>query len=183
MKKLFIQFYLLLFVCFLVMSLLVGLVYKFTAERAGKQSLDDLMNSSLYLMRSELREIPPHDWGKTLKEMAQSCRYFYEDFAEFDADAAKKHLRPVARQPLEVVRDKLAAITDWTAENVHHAIQATADELEVGMGKVGMPLRVAVTGAGQSPALDVTVHAIGKTRSIERINKALDFIAERENQQ
>lgn len=30
---------------------------------------------------------------KTLKEMAQSCRYFYEDFAEFDADAAKKHLR------------------------------------------------------------------------------------------
>ena len=69
MKKLFIQFYLLLFVCFLVMSLLVGLVYKFTAERAGKQSLDDLMNSSLYLMRSELREIPPHDWGKTLKAM------------------------------------------------------------------------------------------------------------------
>ncbi|EEY8428086.1 glutamate--tRNA ligase [Escherichia coli O157] len=120
---------------------------------------------------------------KTLKEMAQSCRYFYEDFAEFDADAAKKHLRPVARQPLEVVRDKLAAITDWTAENVHHAIQATADELEVGMGKVGMPLRVAVTGEGQSPALDVTVHAIGKTRSIERINKALAFIAERENQQ
>ena len=58
---------------------------------------------------------------KTLKEMAQSCRYFYEDFAEFDADAAKKHLRPVARQPLEVVRDKLAAITDWTAENVAEA--------------------------------------------------------------
>ena len=119
---------------------------------------------------------------KTLKEIAQSCRYFYEEFAEFDADAAKKHLRPVARQPLEVVRDKLAAISDWTAENVHHAIQATADELEVGMGKVGMPLRVAVTGAGQSPALDVTVHAIGKSRSVERINKALAFIAEREGQ-
>ncbi|EOL8998438.1 glutamate--tRNA ligase [Cronobacter sakazakii] len=120
---------------------------------------------------------------KTLKEMAQTCRYFYEDFSEFDADAAKKHLRPVARQPLEVVRDKLAALTDWTAENVHHAIQATADELEVGMGKVGMPLRVAVTGAGQSPGLDVTIHAIGKSRSVERINKALAFIAERENQQ
>ncbi|EOI3529673.1 glutamate--tRNA ligase [Cronobacter dublinensis] len=120
---------------------------------------------------------------KTLKEMAQTCRYFYEDFSEFDADAAKKHLRPVARQPLEVVRDKLAALTDWTAENVHHAIQATADELEVGMGKVGMPLRVAVTGAGQSPGLDVTVHAIGKSRSVERINNALAFIAERENQQ
>ena len=120
---------------------------------------------------------------KTLKEIAESCRYFYEEFDTFDADAAKKHLRPVARQPLEVVRDKLEAITEWTAENVHHAIQATADELEIGMGKVGMPLRVAVTGAGQSPALDVTVHAIGKSRSVARINKALGFIAERESQQ
>lgn len=119
---------------------------------------------------------------KTLKEMAESCHYFYVDFDAFEETAAKKHLRPVARQPLEVVRDKLSAITEWTAENVHQAIQDTADELEVGMGKVGMPLRVAVTGSGQSPALDVTVHAIGKTRSVARINKALDFITERENQ-
>ncbi|HEJ9486597.1 glutamate--tRNA ligase [Proteus sp. GOKU] len=119
---------------------------------------------------------------KTLKEMAESCHYFYVDFETFEETAAKKHLRPVARQPLEVVRDKLSAITEWTAENVHQAIQDTADELEVGMGKVGMPLRVAVTGAGQSPGLDVTVHAIGKTRSVARINKALDFITERENQ-
>lgn len=119
---------------------------------------------------------------KTLKEMAENCHYFYVDFDSFEETAAKKHLRPVARQPLEVVRDKLSAITDWTAENVHKAIQETAEELEVGMGKVGMPLRVAVTGAGQSPALDVTVHAIGKARSIARINKALDFITDRENQ-
>ncbi|WP_436874764.1 two-component system sensor histidine kinase RstB [Kosakonia sacchari] len=69
MKKLFVQFYLLLFVCFLVMTMLVGLVYKFTAERAGRQSLDDLMKSSLYLMRSELREIPPNQWARTLKEL------------------------------------------------------------------------------------------------------------------
>ncbi|QUG75764.1 two-component system sensor histidine kinase RstB [Erwinia sp. E602] len=69
MRKLFIQFYLLLFVCFLVMAMLVGLVYKFTAERAGRQSMDDLMKSSLYLMRSELREIPPRDWNKTIENL------------------------------------------------------------------------------------------------------------------
>ena len=55
MKKLFIQFYLLLFVCFLVMTLLVGLVYKMTAERAGRQSMTDLMALPLSLMRRELR--------------------------------------------------------------------------------------------------------------------------------
>lgn len=120
---------------------------------------------------------------KTLKEMAENCRYFYEEYREFDADAAKKHLRPVARQPLEVVRAKLAAISEWSCENVHQAIETAASELGVGMGKVGMPLRVAVTGGGQSPALDVTVHAIGQTRSLNRIERALKFITERESQQ
>lgn len=120
---------------------------------------------------------------KTLKEMAQSCRYFYEEFDEFDADAAKKHLRPVAKQPLELARAKLSEIADWTVENVHHAIENTATELDVGMGKVGMPLRVAVTGCGQSPAVDATVHAVGKARSLARIDRALAFIAEREAQQ
>ncbi|AKH89603.1 glutamate--tRNA ligase [Edwardsiella tarda] len=120
---------------------------------------------------------------KTLKEMAQQARYFYEDFREFDADAAKKHLRPVARQPLELARSKLAAISDWQVEAIHHAIQSTADELEVGMGKVGMPLRVAVTGQGQSPSVDVTIHAIGQARALARIDQALAFIAEREAQQ
>uniref|UniRef100_A0A1A9ZYT9 Uncharacterized protein n=1 Tax=Glossina pallidipes TaxID=7398 RepID=A0A1A9ZYT9_GLOPL len=114
---------------------------------------------------------------KTLKEIAASCRYFYEDFSEFDADAAKKHLRPVAVLALEAVRANLAALSEWTPATVHAAIEQTAEALQVGMGKVGMPLRVAVTGTDQSPALDVTVHAIGQSRCLARIVKALDFIA------
>jgi len=39
MRKLFVQFFLLLLVCFLVMAMLVGLVYKVTAERTGRQSM------------------------------------------------------------------------------------------------------------------------------------------------
>lgn len=96
MKKLFVQFYLLLFVCFLVMTMLVGLVYKFTAERAGRQSLDDLMKSSLYLMRSELREIPPRDWNKTLKELDLNLSFDLriEPLNKFQLpDASMQHLR------------------------------------------------------------------------------------------
>ncbi|MEC6623247.1 two-component system sensor histidine kinase RstB [Enterobacter hormaechei] len=96
MKKLFVQFYLLLFVCFLVMTMLVGLVYKFTAERAGRQSLDDLMKSSLYLMRSELREIPPHDWARTLKKLDLNLSFDLriEPMKDFDlAPPAMQRLR------------------------------------------------------------------------------------------
>lgn len=119
------------------------------------------------------------DRVKTLKEMAQISRYFYEDFTEFDATATKKHLRPVAQQPLEVVKSKLAALTDWTAENIHAAINQTAEALEVGMGKVGMPLRVAATGAGNSPSLDVTLALLPKEKVLSRIDMALAVIAER----
>jgi glutamyl-tRNA synthetase len=121
------------------------------------------------------------DRVKTLKELAEISTYFYQDYEEFDANAAKKHLRPVARGPLELVKEKLMAIEAWEPENIQAAINATAEELEVGMGKVGMPLRVATTGSGNSPSLDVTLNLLSKEKVGERIDKALTFIANREN--
>ncbi|MDO6428873.1 glutamate--tRNA ligase [Thalassotalea sp. 1_MG-2023] len=116
---------------------------------------------------------------KTLKEMAQISRYFYQDFTEFDATAAKKHLRPVAEQPLQRVKEKLASISSWQGETIQQAINATAEELELGMGKVGMPLRVAATGAGNSPSLDVTLALLPQEKVLTRIDMALAVIEAR----
>ena len=121
------------------------------------------------------------DRVKTLKEMAQISRYFYEDYEAFDEKAAKKHLRPVAKQALQVVQSKLSALSEWNAEAIHDAINQTAEELEIGMGKVGMPLRVAVTGGGNSPSLDLTLNLLKPAQIEQRINKALEYIANREN--
>lgn len=121
------------------------------------------------------------DRVKTLKEMAEISTYFYQDFAEFDANAAKKHLRPVAKEALLLVKENLLALTEWTSENIQAAINATAETLEVGMGKVGMPLRVASTGSGNSPSLDVALVLLNQAKIGERIDKALEFIANREN--
>lgn len=119
------------------------------------------------------------DRAKTLVEMAQGSVYFYQDFETFEEGAAKKHLRGVAQEPLQVLAEKLSAITDWKAEGIHTAINDTAESLEVGMGKVGMPLRVAITGGGQSPAIDATAELIGKERCLARIDLALQYIASR----
>ncbi|EIJ71637.1 glutamate--tRNA ligase [Pasteurella bettyae] len=114
--------------------------------------------------------------SKTLREMALASRYFFEDFEAFDEAAAKKHLKASAIEPLEVVKAKLAALSSWDLHSTHQAIEQTAAELEVGMGKVGMPLRVAVTGVGQSPSMDVTLVGIGRERVLARINQAIEFI-------
>lgn len=116
---------------------------------------------------------------KTLKELVEVSRYFYEDFSEFDAEAAKKHLRPVALEPLQAVQANLAALADWSQEAVHQVINATAEQLGVGMGKIGMPLRVAATGGGNSPALDITLALIGKQRTLARLQQAVDFVIAR----
>ncbi|WP_440905929.1 glutamate--tRNA ligase [Catenovulum sp. SX2] len=121
------------------------------------------------------------DRVKTLKEFVEISRYFFEDFSEFEANAAKKHLRPVAKEPLQLVKQKLADLTDWSPESIQAAINQTAEDLSVGMGKVGMPLRVAATGGGNSPSLDVTLALIDRQKIINRIDLALEFINNREN--
>lgn len=117
--------------------------------------------------------------AKTLVEMANGGVYFYNDFETFEEGAAKKHLRPVAEEALAYLYNKFEALNEWTAGPIHAAINATAEELEIGMGKVGMPLRVAITGGGQSPGIDQTAELIGKKRCLARIKMALAFIENR----
>ena len=79
-------------------------------------------------------------------------------------------------QEQQKTQEKLTALSSWDLHSTHEAIEQTAAELEVGMGKVGMPLRVAVTGSGQSPSMDVTLVGIGRERVLARIQRAIDFI-------
>ncbi len=115
----------------------------------------------------------------TLKDMAEQSRLYYEDFEEFDAGAAKKHLRPVAEAPLRAIREALQALDEWNPESLDTAVLETAASLDVGMGKIAQPLRVALTGSGMSPSINLTLWLVGKQRSLERIDRALEFIAER----
>ncbi len=114
--------------------------------------------------------------SKTLVEMAQSSRYFFEDFAEFDEKAAKKNLKAAALEPLQKMLERFSAVSDWKGEALHQIVLDVADELELKLGKVAQPLRVAVTGAGMSPSIDITLELIGRERCLSRINKAIDYI-------
>jgi glutamyl-tRNA synthetase len=119
---------------------------------------------------------------KTLVEMADSAACFYREFDAYEEKAAKKHLRPVAAEPLREVRRRLAELEAWTAPAIHACIEQTAADLEVGMGKIGQPLRVAVSGRGASPAIDATLELAGRERTLQRIDRALEYIEARARQ-
>ncbi len=113
--------------------------------------------------------------AKTLKELAENIRYYYEDFEDFDENATKKHFKTGTPGILQYLLDQFSAIKNWNAESIDSVIKKTCEELELGMGKIGPALRVAVTGVAMSPSLDVTLNLIGKQRTLERIEKAVAF--------
>ncbi len=109
--------------------------------------------------------------------MAQNSVYFFRDFTAYDEKAAKKNLTAESVAPLRAVRDKLSALDEWTAAGVHEAVNTTAIELSIGMGKVAQPIRVAVTGTAVSPPIDVTLEVLGRATTLRRLDDALRYAA------
>ncbi|MCU7932809.1 MAG: glutamate--tRNA ligase [Candidatus Thiodiazotropha sp. (ex Codakia rugifera)] len=118
--------------------------------------------------------------ARSLVEMAEMSAFCYQDYEAFEEKAAKKHLRPAAREPLERMRETLDSLGEWTEETLHAAVEQVSADLDVKMGKVAQPLRVAVVGRAASPGIDVTLYLVGKEASLRRIDKALDYIRQRE---
>ena len=117
------------------------------------------------------------DRVQTLKEMAEKAAVWYGPLTDYDAAAVAKHLVAAARAPLSAVRERLAAVDAWSVDAVHGALQATAEALGVGLGKIAQPLRVAITGTQVSPSIDHTVFLAGRGEALARIDAALAKIA------
>ncbi|MDX1604576.1 MAG: glutamate--tRNA ligase [Candidatus Competibacterales bacterium] len=122
--------------------------------------------------------------ARTLDEMARVSTFLYREFEDYDTAAARKQLTPQAVPVLERLREALAGLDDWQAGPIHLELQGVAEALGVKFGKVGPPLRVAVTGGAGSPSLDTTLELLGQERTLARIDRALSYIertAEAEN--
>ena len=113
------------------------------------------------------------DRVQTLKEMAERAAAWYRPLTEYDDKAVAKHLTAAARAPLADARERLAALPAWTPEAINAALQETAAALELGMGKVAQPMRVAITGTQVSPDIGHTVYLAGKEQALARIDAAI----------
>ena len=114
---------------------------------------------------------------KTLKEMAAASRYFYEDFESYDEKAAKKNFKGEARQVLQQLGVQFSAVTEWDGEALHQIVLDTAQTMDLKLGKVAQPLRVAISGQAATPGIDVTLALLGRAKTLARIQCAIDFIA------
>ncbi len=114
---------------------------------------------------------------QTLKEMAEKALVWYQPLTVYDEAAVAKHLKAGADAPLVKSRELLAALPAWTVEGVSQALHDAAAALELGMGKVAQPLRVAITGTQVSPDISHTVYLAGRDEALKRIDAALIKVA------
>jgi len=114
----------------------------------------------------------------TINELVDSILYCFRDFEQYDEKAAKKVLKPVALGPLTQLQNELALLEVWNSTTIHGVIETITETLEIKMGAVGQPLRVAVTGGSFSPPIDQTVEMIGREKTLARIERAIGYILE-----
>lgn len=112
---------------------------------------------------------------KTLKNMLDCSRFFYEEINNFDS-SLNKYLRKESISSLNVIYNKLLTTKEWSLENIHNIICVTVDELQLNFNELAMPLRIALTGTSNSPPIDKIIHLMGRCKSILRIEKIINFI-------
>ncbi len=113
----------------------------------------------------------------TLKEMAEKVAIYYRDFEDYDPAGVKKWIKEGSVEVLRDSYDTLSALTDWDAKTIDESLAELARRREIGMGKVGQPLRIAITGTAMSPGIGDTLVLCGRERSLERIKKAADHFS------
>ncbi len=113
---------------------------------------------------------------KTLVEMANASVYFYREFESYDEKAAKKAFVDGSDAALTALCDAFSNVSIWEAQLLHTIIKDVAEQLELGLGKVAQPLRIAVCGTGVSPSIDITLAILGKEKTLARMQRAITFI-------
>lgn len=141
------------------------------SHHLGKLGIDPSQGPDLMEVVKAQRER-----AKTLAEMASNSAFFYRDFDNYDAKDAATHLKPEAVKPLTQLREKLAALPNWEAQAIHDAVSGVAEAEGLKLGKIAQPLRVAVAGRAVSPPIDVTLLLLGRDKTLERLNAALEHI-------
>jgi len=151
-----------------------GELAQFLHAELLRRSIDPAAGPELDAVVAALR-----DRARTIVEMADKAQCYFADVVEFDAKSAKAHLRPVAQQLLTDLRKTLQGIDVWNVESTQLAVEATAEQHDVKLGKLAQPLRVALTGQAASPGIGVTLALVGRERTLTRIDSAIAYIEER----
>ncbi len=119
--------------------------------------------------------------AQSLEHLDRKSRFLFIDAGaiEFDPAAVKKVLQKSgAMEMLALVRDRLAAMDEFTEQNLEGMLRGLAEDKQVGLGKVAQPLRVALCGTTVSLPIFDSVQMLGKEKTLTRIDATVERFGE-----
>jgi glutamyl-tRNA synthetase len=140
-------------------------VLRWQLERLGISVGDEAQLQQIVLVQRERT--------KTVREMAVNSAFFFRPPTAYDEKAVRKHVTADILPLINVVRDQLAGLSEWSAVAIHELISAFAAAHQVSLGKLAQPIRLAVCGGTVSPPIDATLAILGKAESLSRLAAAL----------
>lgn len=112
---------------------------------------------------------------KTLVEMAEKSRFLYEEISNYD-EKFTKEMTAELLQIFAKLKQGFAKLTKWDTETIHQVLTHTAEELDLKLGKIAQPLRIAITGGTVSPPIDVTLQLVNQQRTLHRLELAMAYV-------
>ena len=126
------------------------------------QQLDELIEA--------MRSVKPN-----LKLIAQALIPYLDTFKEYDEKGVNKFLIG-SEETLKLVIESLNTINSWSEKEIDSMLVKIQEQLGLKTPQMNQPIRIALTGSTQSPSLGLTIKLMGREKSIELLNKALEFI-------
>jgi len=156
-----------------------------------------VMNTPTDTLLESIRTIDP-DWGKgseisflisiiemlkvrskSLHDFFQQSDYFFNDPVSFSADELKKGWKDeTVNQSIEKLLNQMAAISNWREKDLEKEIKSFAEDQQLGLGKIIMPIRLAVCGTLNGPSIFEILELLGRDTSLRRIETALEKLPE-----
>lgn len=133
----------------------------------------DLPDDILEKVSVAMPDLKPR--AKTLIELAQQAFYITRPRPIPLTGKSKKSLKGDAISYLRELQKILHDVqdADWTSSYLEQVLTTYATNRNLGFGKIGQPLRAALTGGAPSPDLALVLHRLGKKETLWRLGDCL----------
>ena len=108
-----------------------------------------------------------------LNDFSNEADYFFNKPKGFKEEDKVKAVKEDTLDLLSSLQDRLIGLTDWKSEIIKEEINTFVNEQEIGFAKIGLPLRLSLTGSLNSPSIDRVCELLGKEEVIERVDFAI----------
>ena len=108
------------------------------------------------------------DRAQDLNQLADECLYFYKKLTPTEQELAK-HWDADTAARMQRFAALLQQLPNWDAESIHALFAPFCEAEKIKMGKLGMPLRLAVCGTGKTPSIDQVLALMGREEVLQRL--------------